>query len=66
MNGARLMQITERQLEDICIALMVAKDSHNRYRLDLGQLSAYIFEEWKETGGVVFDIITTKEKSKET
>lgn len=57
------MQITERQLEDICIALTMAKDSHNRYQRDTGQLSVYIFNEWKETGRVIFDIIPEQARS---
>ena len=50
------MEITERDLENICIALMIYKDRDGRYDLKLGQLSADIVNEFKDTGRVCLDV----------
>lgn len=51
------MDLSERTLEDICIALMRAKDSNGRYRLDLSQLSDDIFTEFQLTGRVCLNVV---------
>ena len=56
------VEISERDLEDICIALLIYKDKNGRYDSHIGQLSIDIFNEFVETGGVTFHVVPKQEK----
>ena len=46
------MEVSERELEDMCTQLVHA---------DLGGLAFSIFEEWLQTGGVTFHVVPNQE-----
>jgi len=50
------MLITEREAEEICIALMKLKTPDGKYSLRGGELSAHIFAQIVETRRIVLEV----------
>ena len=62
-DTGEFVDISERELEDICVALSMYRGRDNKYTLWGSVIASQIFKEFQETGGVTFHVVPSKEKN---